>query len=77
MRELSLSEVEMVSGAGRWSDAMDSTARGASYGFVAGKVLATTLRGAAYGSRAGIYGAAVGAAIGLGVGIADALDDED
>lgn len=77
MRELNLSEVEMVSGAGRWSDAMDSTARGAGYGFTATTVVGSTLRGAAFGARAGIYGAAAGALVGLTVGIIDALEEDD
>ena len=75
MRELSLSEIGMVSGGGAATDTMHSTAQGAGYGYVAAKVVGTTLRGAAAGSRAGLYGAVAGAAVGLTAGIYDAIQD--
>lgn len=77
MRELSLNEIKVISGAGPASDVMDTTARGATYGFTAGSVGAAAFRGAAVGARVGVYGAIVGGVIGLGVGIYDFMHEKE
>lgn len=73
MRELSLNEIGMVSGAGPAMDTVRATAETAGYGFAAGTVVGTTFRGAAKGARFGIYGAIAGGAIGLAAGIYDVV----
>lgn len=72
MRELSLSEIDVVSGAGPAVDTLNSTITGGGAGYATGMAIASsTARGAAWGSRAGLYGAAAGAVIGFAAGVYD------
>lgn len=71
MRELTISELGLVSGSGNAIDTVNATITAGGAGAVAGSVL----RGAAIGSRAGIIGAVVGGAIGFAAGVYDWYQD--
>ena len=69
MRELTLDEIEQVSGGGRIGD---YAADGGGLGAIAGTLYTNTLRGAA---RGGVGGALLGASFGVGLVVGDALYD--
>ena len=75
MRELTLLEMNMVSGAGNAVDTVNATVTTGGAGAAVG-VAISTARGAAGGARGGLVGAVVGGAIGLAAGVYDCSQDD-
>lgn len=71
MREISIFEMSLVSGAGNATDTVNTAVTTGGAGYAAGRVIASAVGGAVNGSRAGLYGAAAGAVIGAAAGIYD------
>lgn len=71
MRELTLNEMEVISGSADAHTQTQTIVATAGLGFVLGQAA----RGAAIGSRAGLGGALIGAGIGLGVGVYQSWKD--
>lgn len=74
MRELSLIEMNFISGAGAGSDVISTSSNGATVGAAVAAAAVGAVRGAAAGVRAGVVGAGVGAVVGAAVGIYEALN---